>query len=116
MLPFIHLTSAILLIISHGIFLSRSIFLLKRGKGPTLPDRIFMNLSQVLLPISILTGLLNLPQKTIPVSHTVLGLSPIIFMFILRKKSIRRSHPLLLPLINGILLAAAFISGLLLRC
>ncbi|OQY33451.1 MAG: hypothetical protein B6241_07770 [Spirochaetaceae bacterium 4572_59] len=116
MLLILHLTSAILLVISHGFFLFRSAFLLKKGRAPTLPDRISINLSQLLLPVTILTGLLNLANRTVPFYHMILGISPIIFMFILRKRSFRQSHPLLLPFINGILLAAAFLSGLLLRC
>ena len=115
MFPIIHLTSAILLIISHGIFFSRAVILLKKKRRPSRPDRFFLNLSQMLLPVTILTGVMNLPQGNVPPYHMALGISPLIVMFILRKRSFRRSHPLILPFINGILLAATFISGLLLR-
>jgi len=106
----IHRISGILLLVSHLSFLFRSRILLKSGRGPRTADRFLMLLSQILLPVTILSGIPGIGKTK--VLHVILGLMPVAMMFILSRRSLRRRHPLLLPLVNGLFLAAAFLTGL----
>jgi len=105
----IHNTLGFFLLVFHWSFFFRSLFLIKKGKGPFWMDRTLMLLSQIFLPLTILTGL-PLIEKT-GIFHVILCFMPVVMMFILSRKSVRRKSPLLLPLLNGIFIAAAFLTG-----
>ncbi len=108
----IHLICASILIISHGLFLIRSFILIKQHKSPRRADRIILQLSQLFLPLTLITGLITSGVTGhFPPLHVILGISPLFLMFLFRKRSLRRSHPWRLPLLSGILLAGAFLTG-----
>ena len=113
MILILHTVSAFILVISHALFLVRSAWLVKKERAPKPFDRLVLNLSQLLLPLVILTGAaVSLKNGTVSFFHMAAGLSPLLLMFLFRKRSFRKNHPFILPLINGLLLAAALISGL----
>jgi hypothetical protein len=116
MTRYLHLFCASLLLLSHGTFLSRSIFLLRSGGRPARLDRLALHLSQILIPFTILTGLFNTAEwNPLFVLHISAGLSPLPLFFLFRKKSFRKKHPLFLPGMNAFILAAAWMSGVLLH-
>jgi len=108
----LHRISGAVLLISHGLLIIRSLILLHSKGTPGKPDRIIMSLSQMFLPLTLLTGLVHLAGhgRFLPV-HTLIGILPVIMMMIFSKRSFRRKHPLLLPILNGLLIAAAFVTG-----
>ena len=74
MIRIIHLSSAAVLIITHGLFLVRSYILLKKRANPRKADRVIMQISQLFLPLTLLTGFLSAGSSgTFPAIHTVLG-------------------------------------------
>ncbi len=109
MITVFHKTAGGLLFLFHSLFLLRSAILLKREAAPSKADRIFMTLSQVLLPIAILTGLPLIARASL--FHIIPGLMPVVMMFILSRRSIRRRYPLLLPGINWLFITAAMLTG-----
>ncbi|MDA3956061.1 hypothetical protein [Oceanispirochaeta sp.] len=104
-----HRIAGILLLLTHSLFLIRSWTLIRKNRPPLNFDRWLMGLSQILLPVTIISGLPGLAKS--PVIHTLFGCFPIVMMFILSRRSIRRKRPLLLPLLNGLFIAAAFLTG-----
>jgi len=105
----LHRIAGVLLLICHLSFLLRSWYLLKTGGKPVYADRMLMMLSQILLPVTILTGLPGVRKAGM--FHVILGVMPVAMMFILSRRSVRRRHPLLLPLINGLFITAAFLTA-----
>ncbi|MBF9018446.1 MULTISPECIES: hypothetical protein [unclassified Oceanispirochaeta] len=112
MILLIHKIAGILLFISHSIFLFRSAVLLRKGLPPSKGDRLFMSLSQVILPFAIISGFIMIGR--VSVYHLIPGIMPLIMMFILSRRSVRKRQPLLLPLINWIFITAALLTGVLL--
>ena len=116
MILILHMVSAFILVISHALFLVRSAWLVKKKRAPEPFDRLTLNLSQLLLPLVILTGAAAfLKNGTVSFLHMAAGLAPLLLMFLFRKRSFRKKHPFILPLLNGLLLAAALLSGLFLN-
>jgi hypothetical protein len=112
-----HLVTALALLAAHGTFLGRGLYLRRAGRGPAALDRVARTLSQLLLPLCALLGLLGFPA---PASrplllHLLLGLAPlaaILLVFVGRLALRRRTEaPWLLPALNLALIAAAMASG-----
>ncbi len=100
-----------LLLLFHTAFLLRSRILLIRKAPPGKTDRLLMGASQLLLVPAILSVIPLAGESSL--LHFIFCLMPLAMMFILARKSFRRRHPMLLPLINGFWIAAAFITGIL---
>ncbi len=115
MLLLAHQITGALLLLFHSLFLFRAWRLLKRGGSPAPADRFFMSLSQILLPVMILSGL-PLPVQGVEGAalHMIPAVMPVVMMLKFSRKSFRKKHPLLLPLINGVWIAAASVTGLML--
>ncbi len=117
MLRIAHLAAALLLLAAHGAFLGRGLYLRRVGRGPAAPDRIARHLSQLLLPLTALLGLLGFPPNAsrLELLHLLLGLSPlaaILLVFAVRLALRRRTEaPWLLPALNLALITAALVSG-----
>jgi hypothetical protein len=120
-LKLFHLSSAIALAVSHSIFLFRGLRIVRRSGKPQALDRMTKTLSQVLLPITIVSGAVLLLTGTdrsfIP--HGAIGLLPLVMilamnglriLFRSRKRGLR-----LLPVINLVLILLAFATGFLSR-
>jgi hypothetical protein len=112
MIMILHRIAGFLLLLSHSLFLIRSWILLKNDRRPLQFDRWMMTLSQILIPLTILTAIPVLSETG--ALHFLLSLMPLIMMLILSRRSLRRQRPLLLPLVNGIFIAAAFLTGIML--
>ncbi|MDC7232443.1 MAG: hypothetical protein PQJ58_04380 [Spirochaetales bacterium] len=112
MIQLIHTILGILLFVSHSLFLLRAVVLLRSKKTPGKADRLFLNLSQLLLPLALVSGFLMIGSAS--VIHVLPALMPLIMMFVLSRRSIRRKKPLLLPFLNWIFISAAFLTGVLL--
>jgi len=112
MIMLIHKIAAVLLFISHSVFLFRSAVLLHKGSAPKAADRLFMNLSQIILPFVLISGIIMIGSAS--VYHVIPGIMPVVMMFVLSRKSLRKRRPLLLPLVNWIFISAAFLTGVLL--
>ncbi len=112
MIIVLHRIAGLLLFLFHSLFLLRSIVLLKSKTAPTKADRVFMTLSQLLLPVVLLSGLPYIGRARL--IHIIPGVLPVVMMFVLSRKSIRRKYPLLLPAVNWILITAAMLTGVLL--
>lgn len=112
MILLIHKITGLLLFISHSLFLFRSMILLHKDRKPRKADRFFMNLSQLLLPVVIIIGFFMIRSSS--VYHLIFGIMPVIMMFVLSRRSFRKKHPLLLPLLNWIFISAALLTGVLL--
>jgi hypothetical protein len=117
MLRISHLAAALLLLAAHGAFLGRGLYLRRAGRGPVAWDRAARNLSQLLLPLTALLGLLSFPPEPsrLQLLHLLVGLSPlaaILLTFAGRLLLRRRTEaPWLLPALNLALLAAALATG-----
>jgi hypothetical protein len=113
-----HLAAALALLTAHGTFLGRGLYLRREGRGPAALDRAARALSQLLLPLTALLGLLGFPADAsrLHLLHLLLGLSPlaaILLVFAGRLALRRRTEaPWLLPALNLALIAAALVSGL----
>ena len=118
MLRILHLVTALSLLAAHGVFLGRGLYLRRAGRGPAPLDRLLRTLSQLLLPVAALAGLLGFrgrgsrPQLL----HLLLGLSPLaaILLVLAGRVVLRRrtEWPWLLPALNLTLIAAALATGL----
>lgn len=98
-----------LLLVFHTAFLIRSRRLLSRNGGPRRADRFLMGASQLLLIPAVLS---TLPlMRELPPVHILCCFMPPVMMFILARKSFRRRHPMVLPLANGLWIAAALFTG-----
>jgi len=113
----LHLVSAVVLLLAHGTFFARGLYLRRAGRGPAGIDRAARTLSQLLLPVSAFTGLLIFQARAsrLLLLHLLLGLAPlaaIILVFVGRLALRRRSEvPWLLPAVNLALIAAALATG-----
>lgn len=112
MISIIHLLAALLLFTFHSLFLLRSVYLLKRRLSPTRADRLFLNLSQLFLPLVLISGFIMVGRASL--YHLIPGIMPVLMLFILSRRSLRKKKPLLLPLLNWIFITAALLTGLLL--
>jgi hypothetical protein len=130
-LVLLHTASAAVLFLSHGGFLFRGLAIESGRTSPGRLDHLARTLSQVLLPVTALSGLILLlygggrsggaaPRAVSAfVPHLVLGFAPlaaiplVFFGRVILKK--RRQAPWLLPALNLVLIAAALATGLWLR-
>lgn len=117
MLRIAHLAAALALLLAHGTFLGRGLYLRRTGRGPAALDRVARSLSQLLLPVCAFLGLLGFSaqaSRLLPL-HLLLGLAPlaaILLVFVGRLALRRRNEaPWLLPALNLALIAAAMASG-----
>jgi hypothetical protein len=115
----LHLGAACLLLASHTLFLLRGLSIQRGADRPRGIDRVTRALSQLLLPAAAVTGAIRLvarPAGLLP--HGLLGLAPLAaipVVFVARLSLHRRTQwPWLLPVLNLVLIAAAFLTGLLL--
>ena len=113
-----HLLSAVVLLVSHSIFLASGLYITKRKLKPRFIDWASRFLSQIGLAAVLISGIFLLASK--PLSffpHIFTGILPLVsiptifFIRIAIKK--RKSLPWLLPVTNLILISAAFLTGLL---
>jgi hypothetical protein len=123
----LHAACAVVLFAAHCAFLLRGLSIESRRIEPGRLDRLARGLSQLLLPVTALSGLiLRLPAikaesgiaavaPKISLLHLLLGLAPLaaiplVFFgrLVLNK---RRQAPWLLPVVNLILLCAAAATG-----
>ena len=115
MLRIPHLAAALALLAAHATFLGRGLYLRRAGRRPSALDRAARSLSQLLLPLTALLGLVGLRGRHPPPLHLLLGLSPlaaILLLFVGRLVLRRRTEaPWLLPALNLALMAAAMASG-----
>lgn len=118
MLRALHLAGASILLVSHGVFFFRGLYIGRTGKGPKRLDRIARGLAQAFLPVTAFTGLLAFIAKVnrsfLP--HPLVGLLPLLVIpvvfagrLLLKKKT---QAPWLLPALNLGLILAALITGL----
>jgi hypothetical protein len=113
----LHLGAACLLAASHALFLLRGLAIQRGRLTPRGIDRAARALSQLLLPVTAVTGALLLvdsPEALVP--HGLIGLAPLAaipLVFAARLVLRRRSElPWLLPALNLALIAAALLTGL----
>jgi hypothetical protein len=92
MLRIAHLAAALALLAAHATFLGRGLYLHRVGRGPSALDRAARSLSQLLLPLTALLGIL------------------LVFVgrLVLRR---RTEAPWLLPALNLALIVAALATG-----
>jgi hypothetical protein len=125
-----HAACAVVLLAAHCAFLFRGLAIESERIKPGRLDHLARSLSQLLLPVTALSGLIlrltagqpgsGSATGSPPLSllHLLLGLAPlaaiplVFFARVLLKK--RRQVPWLLPVVNLILLAAALSTGVLL--
>jgi hypothetical protein len=128
-LVLLHTACAAVLFLAHGAFLFRGLAIESGRTTPGRLDHLARTLSQVLLPVTALSGLILLlygggrsggaAPRAAFVPHFVLGLAPlaaiplVFFGRVILKK--RRQAPWLLPAVNLVLIAAALGTGLCLR-
>lgn len=124
----LHASSAVVLLCAHCVFLVRGLAIEAGRITPGKLDHLARSLSQLLLPVTALSGLILRWSGGRPASssaaaapsvlHLILGLAPlaaiplVFFARVILKK--RRQVPWLLPVVNLILLAAAAGTGVLL--
>ena len=112
----IHLMFSICLCVSHLTFFIRGIVLLHRSEGPSTIDRVAKRLSQLLLPVTVGSGLLAVAVRggLLPV-HGILGVCPLILIPLVSVARLvggwRKSLPWLLPAVNLSFLIAALVTG-----
>ena len=129
-LNLLHIACAAVLLAAHCAFLFRGLAIESGRIKPGRLDHLARSLSQALLPIAALSGLIlrltggrpggasAAGRSELSLSHLILGLAPlaaiplVFFARVLLKK--RRQAPWLLPVLNLILLAAAAATGVLL--
>jgi hypothetical protein len=127
-LKVLHAAFAAALFTAHGAFFFRGLPIESRRIEPGRLDHLARRLSQVLLPIAALSGLIvrlsvagseggsEVGASTLSLLHLLLGLAPlaavpIVFFGRLALKK-RRQAPWLLPAVNLILLTAAVGTGI----
>jgi hypothetical protein len=120
----LHATCAVVLFTAHGAFMFRGLSIEAKRITPGKLDRLARSLSQALLPVTALSGLIlrltggGSDSRSLSLPHLILGLAPlaaiplVFFGRVLLKK--RRQAPWLLPAVNLILLAAALVTGVIL--
>lgn len=118
MLRALHLAAAGVLLLAHGTFFFRGLYLRRAGGSPGPLDRVARTLAQVLLLLTPLTGLaLYLrPGRGPFLPHPALGLAPLAAVPLVSAGRIllrrRTEAPWLLPALNLALIAAALATGL----
>lgn len=113
----IHQASAIILLLSHILFLSRGFWLIVTKEKPEKIDHTARGLSHLFLPIAIISGFLAvLGFSGIRGNHLIFPLLVIAatFMHFFLRKIILKSKklPWLLPVINLFLYIGAFLTGM----
>ena len=117
-LSLLHTACAVVLFAAHGAFLFRGLAVEAGRITPGKFDHLARSLSQVLLPVTVLNGLILRLVGSSPAPtalHLLLGLAPlaaiplVFFGRVLLNK--RRQAPWLLPVVNLILLGAAVVTG-----
>ena len=124
-LNLLHIACAVALLAAHCAFLFRGLAIESGRIRPGRLDHLARSLSQALLPVAALSGLIlrwtgggPAGRPSLSLSHLIFGLAPlaaiplVFFARVLLKK--RRQVPWLLPVLNLILLAAALGTGILL--
>jgi hypothetical protein len=115
---FLHPAAAVVLLLAHGTFFFRGLYLRRTGKSPESIDRLARALAQVLLPVTVLIGLVRYFQRGggAFVPHPLLGLAPLAALplvgaarFLLRRPT---DAPWVLPAVNLVLIAAALATGI----
>lgn len=113
----LHVAAACLLLVSHALFLLRGLAIQRGGLTPRGIDRAARAVSQLLLPVTAVTGAVLLvahPEGLWP--HGLIGLAPLaaIPLFFVARLLLRRKSelPWLLPVVNLALIAAAMATGL----
>ena len=126
----LHAACATVLLAAHGAFFFRGLSIESGRIKPGRLDHLARSLSQILLPVTALSGLIlrliaagsgvgpAVDAPTLSLLHLLLGLAPLaaipaVFFGRLALKK-RRQAPWLLPAVNLILLAAAAGTGILL--
>ena len=120
MLNLIHLITGLILVVAHGVFLGRGLWMRSRGGKPGLLDKTARFLSQAGLPLTVLIGVVALSSgekqysQTIPlILHIILGLLPFFVIIAFAPLlSLKRKIPWLLPTINLLLFTFAAVLGL----
>jgi hypothetical protein len=126
----LHAVCAAVLITAHCAFLFRGLTIESGHKKPGRLDHLARSLSQLLLPVTAVTGLIvrltvsglgdgpAAGTATLSLIHLILGLAPLaaipIVFFGRLALNKRRQAPWLLPAVNLILLTAALGTGVLL--
>jgi len=127
-LKVLHAACAAALLTAHGAFFFRGLSIESGRIEPAKLDHLARSLSQVLLPIAALSGLIvrlaaagsggrsDAGEPTLSLLHLLLGLAPLaavpaVFFGRLALKK-RRQAPWLLPAVNLILLTAAVGTGI----
>jgi len=104
-----HKYAGFALLLIHSLFLIRSAYLIKTKAAPSRGDQILMFLSQILLALVIISGVIRIKQASFV--HGVIGFMPLVMMFVFSRKSFRRKNPLLLPLFNALWILAAVLTA-----
>ena len=116
-LKLLHAGCAASLLAAHGVFFFRGLAIEAGRISPAKLDRLARGLSQALLPVTVLSGLLpRLAASHQPAAlHLILGIAPLITIplayFLRRLLNKRHQAPWLLPAVNLILLSAAVLTG-----
>ena len=111
-----HITIALLLLISHSLFLFRGFHLLHTRKTPRTVDRISRFSAQLTLTLTVVTGLTLFVKKNVAFfPHGMVGLIALCLIpatrlarTIIKQK---RSLPWILPSVNFFLIVLAMITG-----
>jgi hypothetical protein len=129
-LSLLHAACAVVLLAAHGAFMFRGLAIESGRIRPGKLDHLARTLSQVLLPVTALSGLIlrltgnragsgsAMSPPSLPLLHLLLGLAPlaaiplVFFARVALKK--RRQAPWLLPAVNLILVSAAVVTGIIL--
>jgi len=118
LLKIIHFISAVILLISHIVFLTGGIYISYKKLKPRLLDWVSRLTAQISLGAVILSGFILLPVKPLPFfPHIFTGILPLLsipavqVMRIILKK--RRSMPWFLPVVNLVFIITAFLTGIL---
>ena len=113
----IHIFLATSLILFHGIFLFRGLWIRKKRKKPVFIDKLSKNISQIFYPFVLLSGFLLIGKKdgigasgSIHIITALMPLAAIIFFTPMLK--LKRKIPWLLPSINLFLFVLAGITGI----
>ncbi len=120
MLRLIHPILALVLIVSHALFLFRGLKMRREGGTPQRFDRIVRNLSHLGLPLTIISGFLSrhlydaadTGPSSLTIVHMLMGLAPLAVIFLFAPfLSLKRRIPWLLPSLVLVLLLLNSIVG-----
>lgn len=105
----IHGAAGLCLLLVHTVFVLRSGYLLRTGRGPGIVDRWLMNGSRFLFPVVLLS--LVPVWKVLRPLHVLCSFMPLLMMVLLFRRSRRRRYPMLLPVLNEFWFGAAVLTG-----